>query len=159
MTIDYAKLVTAAHLNVVKEALVTVACDPVFGKYCLYITIDTTDRNVIMPDWLRTQYSESITIVINNDFHNLRVIDTFFMVTLGFKGIQATLEIPFNSIRVFADTLNNFQLAFNVEKNETNPPAAPADDELEFVKNPETKNETKNETKVVSLDDFRNKTD
>ena len=58
-------------------------------------------EGVTMPDWLADRYvdQDEMTIVLQYQFHRLRLLDDRFEVGLWFKGRYARLVIPFAAIK------------------------------------------------------------
>ena len=54
-----------------------------------------------------------MTIVLQHQFANLMVGETYFEVDLSFGGIPQTLRIPYDAITYFADPYAKFGLSFN----------------------------------------------
>jgi hypothetical protein len=105
------------------------------------------------------QYDKEMTIVLQNQFANLRVSETGFEVDLSFDGRLETLGIPFSAIKGFFDPSVQFGLQFDVdraaiENAEAMPPAvgAPAEALATASRPAEAGGE-----KIVSLDSFRKK--
>ena len=144
--INYHKLVTDAYLDVIKKALAVAAADPVPGKFCFEITIDTTDFEVSVPPWLRDQFPNNITVIINQQYENLEVHDSYFAVTLFFNGTPVRMDVPFKSVLFFHDAIHGFKTMFSGTSEEVN------------IKDPLAEKPEGTETKqdnVVSIDDFR----
>ena len=82
------------------------------GDHHFYIAFDTTAEGVRMPDRLRAQYPEQITIILQHQFWDLRVTDDLFEVGLSFGGVPEKLIVPLAAIKVFADPSVQFTLQF-----------------------------------------------
>ena len=107
---------------------------------------------------LLDQYDKEMTIVLQNQFWDLKVNDTAFEVGLSFDGHPETLVVPFSAIKGFFDPSVQFGLQFDpqaVPATSEKPAAAPAASEPPTPL-PSPPNETPGE-KVVSLDSFRKK--
>ncbi|MGQ9368451.1 SspB family protein [Azospirillum sp. A39] len=150
----YDRMVEAALRSVVRDAIAQVAENGLPGNHHFYLTFRTTFPGVQIPDFLRTQYPNEMTIVLQYQFYGLEVSETGFSVTLSFNNVHENLVIPFAAITTFADPSVNFALQFQA--------AAPADSaEIETM--PARKDEgdaAPAETKrgeVVALDAFRKK--
>ncbi len=132
------------------------------GEHHFFIEFVTEAAGVSMPDHLKEQYPERMTIVLQHQFENLTVDENGMAVTLWFKGKEARLEIPFSAITQFADPSAQFGVSFDApepgaEPAETKPkPAAkPKDDGDGDGDAPAPK---KGEgADIVSLDSFRKK--
>ena len=106
--------------QVVASALRHVAAHGLPGGHHFYITFKTGYPGVVIPDRLRTQYPEEMTIVLQHQFHSLMVDEAgeAMSVGLSFYGIPATLTIPIAAITSFADPEVRFGLQFAVETPE-----------------------------------------
>lgn len=125
--IGYAKLVESAQREmdraqrgIVREALKHVAKGGMMGNHHFYITFDTRDPGVVLSDVMKDRYPELITIVLQNQFWNLKVEDDAFEVGLKFNKVPEMLRVPFGAIRQFADPSQQFGLQFSA------PPGAEA---------------------------------
>jgi hypothetical protein len=86
------------------------------GGHHFYITFKTAYPGVDIPDRLRAQYPEEMTIVLQHQFHSLGVNDagTSMSVGLSFGGVPSILTIPFAAVTNFADPEVRFGLQFEV---------------------------------------------
>ena len=50
-----------------------------------------------MSDWLRKQYPEEMTVVLQHQFWNLVSNDEGFGVTLRFSGAEERVEVPWQA--------------------------------------------------------------
>ena len=144
-SIDYKRLMHSAFRNVMVEALRQVAKDGLPGNHHFYITFDTSHPGVDLADWLRDKFPGDMTIVMQEWFDNLSVMDDRFGVTLNFSNSPEPMVIPFDAVRSFADPSVEFGLQFDAGETDDTPPPDepdPAPDE------PAT-------SEVVSLDAFR----
>ncbi|GJL91770.1 SspB family protein [Hyphococcus sp.] len=132
------------------------------GEHHFFIEFLTGAPGVSIPDHLKEQYPERMTIVLQHQFENLNVTDDHVGVTLWFKGKEARLEIPFDAVIQFADPSAQFGVNFDVADS----PAANEGEEDDATEtaapSPETETAKKNEKKgdgadIVSLDSFRKK--
>lgn len=158
--IRYDILAQEALRGVVRKVLTEVARTGLPGEHHFFISFVTKAPGVRVSQRLVEQYDKEMTIVLQNQFANLRVTDTGFEVELSFDGRPEMLGIPYSAIKGFFDPSVQFGLQFDVERapeDETTEtasvpaasaptPAAPADAPAE----------PKGE-KVVSLDSFRKK--
>lgn len=127
--IGYERLVDRAQRSVVREALRHVASGAPMGNHHFYITYDTQADGVVMSDVLRSRYPEQITIVLQNQFWDLKVFENHFEVTLTFNKMPETLSVPFTAMRQFVDPSRKFGLQFGPppdEQAEGRRPARPA---------------------------------
>jgi hypothetical protein len=162
--IRYDILAQEALRGVVRKVLTEVARTGLPGEHHFFISFVTKAAGVRLSQRLLEQYDKEMTIVLQNQFGNLRVTDTGFEVELSFDGRAEMLGIPFSSIKGFFDPSVQFGLQFDVER------APDAESELgEVAGGPalpvaaiapaagaSEPTEQKGE-KVVSLDSFRKK--
>jgi len=80
------------------------------GNHHYYISFNTKDTGVSIPAYLKAQHPEDMTIVLQYQYEDLIVEDSFFSVSLRFNGKPETLVIPFTSITSFADPSVDFGL-------------------------------------------------
>lgn len=66
-------------------------------EYAIYITYETTHNDVRMPENLKEQYPEKITIVLQHQFKDLKAETDHFSVKLFFEGVGAVLKIPYEA--------------------------------------------------------------
>lgn len=155
--LQYDRMIVAAYRGVVRDALAAVAKRGGFpGDHHFYLTFRTTHAGVVLPSYLRAQYPEEMTIVLQYQFDNLVVEQDGFAVGLSFGGRRERLEIPFAAIAAFADPSANFALQFPAELAELEQDEpAPADvaDEAKPEAEPAISDEKRGE--VVALDAFR----
>ncbi|HEX7390231.1 MAG TPA: ClpXP protease specificity-enhancing factor SspB [Acidiphilium sp.] len=137
---------------VVQRALQHAEREGLPGNHHFYITFRTAHSGVIMPDRLRAQYPEEMTIVLQHQFRDLTVdpVEEVFTVKLSFGGIPSTLTIPLAAVTAFADPEVRFGLQFTVSEDETAP-----EPEVAAPEPPEPRPEPSGPADVVSLDAFR----
>ena len=111
--INYEELVHAALRTVVKDVLKNAANHGLTGEYHFYICFATGHPLVQIPDHLRAEYPEDMTIVIQHEYWDLAVEDDAFSITLCFDEIHERITIPFASIISFVDPSVKFGLQFN----------------------------------------------
>ena len=80
----YDEWVTDAMRNVLRRALKKLTCGEDPGQHHLYINFETNGDNVSVPDFLKAQYPDEITIVLQHQFQYLYLDDSGFEVTLSF---------------------------------------------------------------------------
>ena len=113
--IDYASLINESMYYIVREALEKVSEYGLYGDHHFYITYQTNYEGVKMPLSLMKQYPEEITIVIQYNFKDLKVLDEYFQISLSFNGKYVKLVIPFKAISSFSDPSEMFELEFKQE--------------------------------------------
>lgn len=124
--IDYESLTLQAMRGVARSALERVAQEGLPGDHHFYIEFDTTADGVAIPDFLRNQYPERMTIVLEHQFSGLEVEAERFRVGLAFSGVPATLTVPFAAMTAFMDPAAQFAVRFAPEAPKPEATAAPA---------------------------------
>lgn len=158
----YDLMIEAALRQVVRETLVTVAQNGLPGDHHFYITFLTNFPGVEIPEYLRKQYPDEMTIVLQYQFFGLKVEDDIFSATLSFNNVKERLVIPIEAITTFADPSVNFALQFQSgqeeeDEGEEDPPE-PSGTKGKGEKG-KSKDKDKDEKRgeVISLDMFRKK--
>jgi hypothetical protein len=82
------------------------------GGHHFYITFKTGAPGVQVPNHLRERFPDEMTIVLQNKFWDLKVMEDSFTVGLTFNQIPAMLVIPFAAITAFLDPAVDFGLQF-----------------------------------------------
>lgn len=108
----YDLMIEAALRNVVRETLNSVAKNGLPGDHHFYITFLTQYPGVEIPDYLKKQYPEEMTIVLQYQFFGLKVDEENLNVTLSFNNVKERLKVPLEAITTFADPSVNFALQF-----------------------------------------------
>jgi len=108
--IDYGERINQAILDVIKEILKDLSESKISSNHCFYITFKTKDPNVDIPNTLKKEYPNEMTIVLQNQYWNLEVKKKNFSVTLSFNKKKQILNIPFNSITKFYDPFVKFSI-------------------------------------------------
>jgi hypothetical protein len=170
--IGYQALTDAALRGVVRDALKRIEKQGLIGSHHFYLTFKTKFPGVDIPDFLREQYPDEMTIILQHQFWGLKVDDDHFEVTLTFKKLPATLYIPFPALTAFFDPGVQFGLQFRGQEGEAKGAAQPtplptpaAEQTREKTPDPIKITETPVEKEkpapapgeVVSLDSFRKK--
>ena len=160
--IRYDILAQEALRGVVRKVLGEVAKTGLPGEHHFFISFVTRAPGVRLSQRLLAQYDKEMTIVLQNQFWDLKVHESNFEVGLSFDGHPETLVVPFAAIKGFFDPSVQFGLQFDPAAA---PPvaaveAAPAPPAL--VAAPKTEPATPPAAeptgeKVVSLDSFRKK--
>ena len=167
--LDYDYMMQRALRYLMRDVLTLVAdVGDAPGEHHFYIEFMTEAPGVSIPDHLKEDYPERMTIVLQHQFEELTVSDDGFGVTLWFKGKEARLEIPFDAVTSFADPSVQFGLRFEAaadEEDKTRAPATnetPAQEETPAEKGATAEKEKAGDAKgdgadIVSLDAFRKK--
>ncbi|MBN9412822.1 MAG: hypothetical protein J0H12_02695 [Candidatus Paracaedimonas acanthamoebae] len=148
---DYDEMVQAALRGVVRNALQQASKEGLSGRHHFYITFESSRPDVKVPEYLRKQHPEEITIVLQHQFWDLKVDDKGFSVLLSFNEVQERIEVSYAALISFLDPSVKFGLQF-----EPSPPASPEKKTKKEKAEEPTKVE-ENKKKVVELDTFRNK--
>jgi hypothetical protein len=117
----YDRMVEHALRNVVREALLCAADQGLPGDHHFYLTFSTRFPGVHIPEYLRAQYPEEMTVVIQYQFYDLDVTEESVGVTLSFNNSQERIVIPLSAITTFADPSVNFALQFQALPAQTEP--------------------------------------
>jgi uncharacterized protein len=166
--IGYQALTDSALRGVVRDALRRIEKSGLIGAHHFYLTFKTHFEGVEIPDFLKEQYPDEMTIIIQHQYWALKVKDDYFEVTLTFKKLPAPLHIPFAALTAFFDPGVQFGLQFRGEegaKPATGPVgmAAPMaempekGDASEDVADPVVASDKPQAGEVVNLDSFRKK--
>lgn len=153
--IRYDILVQEALRGVVRKVLSEVVRTGLPGEHHFYINFYTRAPGVRMSQRLLEQYDKEMTIVLQNQYWDLKVNDTGFEVGLSFDGHPETLAIPFSAMKGFFDPSVQFGLQLNGEDAAMEPQAPTSNDGDEPPTTPAAPDAPGE--KVVSLDRFRKK--
>jgi hypothetical protein len=125
-TIDYAQLVQDALRDAVRRVLERVAEQGLPGEHHLFIGFRTAYPGVEVPRFLRDQYPEEVTIILQHQFWGLEVSPEAFSLLLSFGGSRQRVMVPFAALTTFADPSVDFGLRFDaVLPGESRQPADP----------------------------------
>ncbi len=166
LAIRYDKMVERALRGVVTQALDHVVKNGLPEDHHFYITFMTDFPGVQIPKYLREQYPEEMTIVLQYQFYGLEVAAESFQVTLSFNNVPEKLVIPVEAVTIFADPSVNFALQFqpmeDIEEDEDDlppppPPTKPGKNDPGKKPGAVSKAKKEDTGKVVTLDNFRKK--
>ena len=112
--IPYDEIVQEALRAVVGRVLGQVAAmgSELPGAHHFYITFKTGAAGVEIPLHLKERFPDEMTIVIQNKFWDLTVLDDQFSVGLSFNQMPAKLVVPYSAITAFVDPAVDFGLQF-----------------------------------------------
>jgi hypothetical protein len=169
----YDRLVEDALRGIVRQVLGQAAQHGLPGNHHFYLTFRTDRPDVGMPDYLRANYPEEMTIVLQHQFWGLEVGPDSFSVTLSFNNVPERLTVPFTALTGFADPSVKFGLQFQATPPAPRRDPVPAEAGLSIPQaapKPEAEGDSKAKAKgrpkkdakerrgeVVALDAFRNK--
>ena len=156
--IRYDILTREALRGVVRKVLTEVSKAGLPGNHHFFISFASTAPGVRLPARLVERYPSEMTIVLQNQFWDLKVNETGFEVGLSFDDRPEILHIPFAAILGFFDPSVEFGLKFEVEADLN---AASDAHEGETGDADESDDDDSPDPpsgdKVVSLDSFRKK--
>jgi len=162
--IGYQALTDSALRGVVRDALRRIEKSGLIGAHHFYLTFKTHAEGVDIPDFLKEQYPDEMTIIIQHQYWALKVKEDYFEVTLTFKKLPAPLHIPFNALTAFFDPGVQFGLQFRSEGEATaksGPVGVPAPETVAAAEAPPPETQAEKpvppQGEVVSLDSFRKK--
>ncbi len=145
--LNYGLMMQRALRSVMAEALSVVVDGGLPGDHHFYITINTRHPDTDLPDWLRADYPDQITIVLQFEFADLEVTDQGFGVSMSFNDRHAHIYAPFDAVLTFVDPSVEFGLKFDATEIDIEDEAAEPE--------PEPKDNQGDGAEVVSLDQFR----
>ena len=167
--IGYQALTDAALRGVVRDALRRIEKQGLIGSHHFYLTFKTHFPGVEIPGFLREQYPDEMTVILQHQFWGLKVKEEQFEVALTFRKLPATLIIPFAALTAFFDPGVQFGLQFKGAEGDAK---AGATSTLLQPQAASEQNQTKSDEsepaetvpekpsapgEVVSLDSFRKK--
>ena len=123
--IGYQALTDSALRGVVRDALRRIEKSGLIGAHHFYLTFKTHADGVDIPDFLKEQYPDEMTIIIQHQYWALKVKEDYFEVTLTFKKLPAPLHIPFAALTAFFDPGVQFGLQFRAEGDAAKPATGP----------------------------------
>ena len=154
----YEELVDDALRGVVRRTLSRVAASGLPGNHHLYLSFRSHHPGVHVPDRLRQEHPEEITIVLQHQFWGLSVEENGFQVTLSFNGVQEPLSVPFAAVTGFVDPSVRFGLQFRAAGERS--PSSSGDATTAGAESGETmgtESTAADGKKIVTLDRFRRK--
>src|ERR1043166_8544437 len=113
--IRYDILAQDALRGVIRKVLSEVAATGRLpGEHHFFITFLTGAPGVRISQHLKAKYPEQMTIVVQHQFWDLKVQETYFEIGLSFSDKPEKLTVPFAAVRGFYDPSVNFELEFDV---------------------------------------------
>jgi hypothetical protein len=155
--IRYDILAQEALRGVVRKVLSEVQKTGLPGEHHFFISFVTRAPGVRISQRLLEQYDKEMTIVLQNQFWDLKVTDTGFEVGLSFDGQRENLGVPFSAVKGFFDPSVQFGLQFDVERAGVPAVADASPAEAGETPAPPPVTPEGPVEKVVSLDSFRKK--
>ncbi|WP_138379408.1 SspB family protein [Luteithermobacter gelatinilyticus] len=111
--IQYDQMVQNALLSVVRDILTDTAKFGLPGNHHFYITFRTDYPDVKIPAYLKEKYPEEMTIVLQNQFWDLKTDEDHFEISLSFNRKREHLSVPFSALIGFFDPSVDFGLHFH----------------------------------------------
>ena len=160
--IRYDILAQDALRGVIRKVLSEVAATGSLpADHHFFITFMTTAPGVRISQHLKSRYPEQMTIVVQHQFWDLKVHETYFEIGLSFSDKPEKLTVPFSAVRGFYDPSVSFELEFDVAAAEDEEEGSDVTTLPEVVATEiqavEEDGEAKPGASVVSLDSFRKK--
>ena len=163
----YDLLAQTALKGVVREALRIAETSGLPGEHHFYIAFNTRHPGVQLSEKIAQRYPREMTIVLQHQYWNLRVMEDRFEVELSFDNVPEHLVIPFDAVKGFLDPAVQFGLQFESTAAERRPreadpakaaaKAAPEPEAGAPEKKPAEPAPQDEAAKIVSLDQFRKK--
>jgi hypothetical protein len=156
--LPYEDWIETALRQVVAQAIEFAAANGLPGAHHFYLTFRTDLPGVMIPQRLREQYPQEMTIVLQHQFWDLKLDrETGVMsVGLSFGGVPSTLVIPLDAVIGFADPHIRYGLRFRAGTVE--PPQPATEPSPEPAPEAEKDDAPAEAPQVVSLDAFRRRT-
>ena len=114
----YAQMVEDALRGVVRRALNAANTEGLHGNHHFYVTFLTRFPGVELPDHLLERYEHDMTIVLQHQYWDLKVEETFFEVSLSFNKLPTHIHVPYAAITSFADPSVQFGLQFEPQMDQ-----------------------------------------
>ena len=162
--INYSNLTMEALRDVVYKVLKITEKKGLLENHHFYITFLTSAPGIKIPDFLKKQYPDEVTIVIQHKFWNLKVYKNYFSVTLKFNNKVTELNVTYKSIIAFNDPSSKFSLRWEkpneTSKNKKNIESFKQENQ-KIVSNKSLNKKQKKSTnvstenKIVDLDSYR----
>ena len=111
--IDYDFLVDNALRGVVKIVLQSLERKENIGEHHFFITFLTQSESVNIPKHFLNNHPNTMTIVLQHQFWDLKVNEDSFSVKLSFNGKKEKLLIGYEAITQFTDPSTDFALQFS----------------------------------------------
>ena len=118
--LNYDLIVDNALRSVVKTVLDYLQRKKTIGDHHFFITFLTQHKNVKIPNSFMDNHPNTMTIVLQHQFWDLKVEDNRFSVTLSFNGKQEKLTIGYDAITQFTDPSTDFSLQFSSKEQAFN---------------------------------------
>lgn len=114
--IHYEELAQDALRSVIRKVLERVQKSGLPGDHHFYIAFDTHADGVVISKRLKAHYPDEMTIVVQHQFWDLNVQESFFEIRLSFNNIPELLVVPYAAINVFFDPSVPYGLQFGTSE-------------------------------------------
>lgn len=111
--IDYPSLIDEAMRGVVRRVLGMVAKEGLPDKHHFFVSFSTDFPGVRISPQLRERYPDEMTIVLQHQYWDLKVLEDQFSIMLSFNNIPEKLVVPYAALTAFADPSIKFGLQFH----------------------------------------------
>lgn len=119
--IGYHALVQASLRGVVRAAMDKAArMGHLPGDHHFYVTFRTRMQGVQMDDSLKDRFPDEMTIVIQHQYSDFKVLDDRFEIVLQFGGKPQLLRVPFVAVMKFFDPSTGFGLQMEPPEGRAN---------------------------------------
>jgi hypothetical protein len=155
--LDYARWITEALRVVARRALEHVEHEGLPEEHHLLLSFRTRAEGVRLPAFLRDQYPEEVTVVLQHQYWDLVVDEEAFSVTLTFAGARHRIFVPWPALTAFADPAAQLALRFELPGAEEGADGEPDGSAPPFASAapPGAAEGGEEPGQVVSLDRFR----
>ena len=150
----YTKWLSNAMVDVFKKTLSSLSNRLPEDNHHLYINFLTKNPGVEIPKFLKTQYPNDMTIVLEHQFDKLVVKKNEFQVNLMFQQKPYTLKIPYSAVIHFADPSVGFALQLQ-QPIENDSKTALSDEKVPSTE--EADERQKKQGDVIDIEAFRKK--
>ncbi len=150
--INYPKLVDDAMREIAIKLIKSLEYESLKGDHHFLISFITKFQGAEISERLLHKYPNEMTIVLQHQFEDLKILADGFSVKLSFGGILEKITIPFSSLTAFVDPSTKFALQFN--------PLLSINESIKNTNLPkkiEKKGTEKAKAKILVLDNFRQK--
>lgn len=113
----YKEWINKALLEVIKKTIHTVEKYGLYKDIHFFVTFNTQHSLVKLSPFLKEKYSKTMTIVLQNQFQDLKTEENGFHVTLFFAANPTKLFIPWQSIIQVLDPTSSISLTVSQEDN------------------------------------------
>lgn len=107
----YHRLMRTALLEVVEGSVEWVAKHgiPTDSKG-IHVTFDPYAKDVVVPDYLKEQFPEGMSVILQHQYGDLKCDIDSFAVTLIFDGDPTRIIIPWESLTGYVDEASEFAI-------------------------------------------------